>query len=142
MRLAWRCAVERDNPTKSKDLRVSASIEASELLHRLAGVPAFGGGNVKSAIRSAHAKSGMTFSRVRKLWYCEARAILSEEMDELRRRVARILRDEATARGKRQDAVLARISVIEDELSLLRERLALDMASDAGRADNEKGKGR
>ena len=108
--------MKQDVSSQSEDFRVSVEVEASEILQQLAGVPAFGAGNVKAAIRTAAMKAGLSFSRARKLWYREARAILADEMDHLRAKANEL-------RGRQNDA-LTRLEQLEGELSVLRAELS------------------
>ena len=62
---------------------MSASLEASELLKRLA-EPAPAGAHIETLIRGVARKVGLSFSRAKALWYREAAVVRSEEMDALR----------------------------------------------------------
>lgn len=94
---------------------MSASVEASELLKRLA-EPAPAGAHIETLIRGVARKVGLSFSRAKALWYREAAVVRSEEMDALRA-LART-RDEAEGelRWQFQD-VMARIAEIERRLA-------------------------
>lgn len=88
---------------------MSAAAEARFLIQEIAG-PQSVGGKIKSALDRVHRLTGLPYRRVRGLWSGEARAILSEEMDALRRAAAgRAKINEETAR---------------DELAELRSRMA------------------
>jgi hypothetical protein len=111
--------------------RVSVDAEASDLLRTLA-LPAVPGERVAAAISRAAARAGLTFNRARSIWYAEARAILAEEMDQLRMRAS-------AARGARNDEmrrdyddVERRLGAIEAELVALRQGIAGARADRAG----------
>jgi hypothetical protein len=111
--------------SRSRD--VSAEIEASDLLRQSVGVPAFGAGNVKSAIWQAVKLTGFTYSRTRKIWYGEAK-VSPKELDRLRALSGK--RERAASLVARGDlsnnyAVLGeRLDALENELADLRRRLA------------------
>jgi hypothetical protein len=64
-------------------LRDSDIAEAQALARRCA-EPCPAGTNIKGAIRLASQRTGMTYERVRSIWYGEARRIEAGEMDRLR----------------------------------------------------------
>lgn len=89
--------------------KVSAAVEAREIIIELAG-PQEIGGRVKAALDLVSRKIGFAPRRVRAIYNSEARRIDAEELDQLRR--ARDL-----LRARKQEA-------INDEIAQLRERLA------------------
>jgi len=62
--------------------------EMSALLHRLAD-PGTAGESVKSCIRRAATRAGLTYSQTKKLWYRETRNIPAFVADELRERASK-----------------------------------------------------
>jgi hypothetical protein len=133
--LAQEVAVGGDSSSENKDFVVSVEVEASDLLHQLAGVPAFGGGNVKAAIRHAAIRSGLSFNRVRKLWYGEARAILATEMDQLRAKAAAVRGNwENGLRGK-DDELGRRLEALNFEVAALRREFTRVISDDARGTD-------
>ena len=84
----------------SKSVEMSASVEASELIHVIAGdQPA--GARLEPIWWGLAAKLKMPFRRVKAIWYREARLISSDEMDALRK-AARQRRGEAEGDFKRR----------------------------------------
>ena len=73
----------REMSSQRGESSMSVELEASTLLHGLA-EPVSAGESVKALIARAARKCGLPNSRVKKLWYKEARAILAQEMDALR----------------------------------------------------------
>jgi hypothetical protein len=98
---------------------VSVESEASSLL-RVIVAPPVPGESVKALIGRAARRCGLTFSRARKLWYGEARAILATEMDALRA-AARVKQDEAE--GGYERALRAEYREIFDRLARIEARL-------------------
>lgn len=95
----------------SQDSEMSASVEASSLLKRLA-EPAPAGSHIETLIRGVANKVGLSFIRAKKIWYKEARIISSEEMDALR--IAARARDEAEGELRREyHELIARIEQLE-----------------------------
>lgn len=115
----WGLSLNQEIPSPGKEM--SASVEASELLKRLAG-PAPVGSHIETLIRGVARKAGLSFSRTKALWYREAAIVKAEEMDALRA-LARS-RDEAEIelRGKYQD-IVARIEQLELGLAEARANL-------------------
>jgi hypothetical protein len=98
----------------SSDNEMSASLEASELLKRLA-EPAPAGAHIETLIRSVARKVGLSFSRAKALWYREAAVVRSEEMDALR--AAARARGEAEGVVRREyQELIARIEQLERRL--------------------------
>ena len=93
---------------------MSASLEASELLKRLA-EPAPVGAHIETLIRGVARKVGLSFSRAKALWYREAAIVRSEEMDALR--AAAQARGEAEGVVRREyQELIARIEQLERRL--------------------------
>jgi hypothetical protein len=86
----------------SEASEMSASAEASQLVRRCA-EPVSAGESVKALINKAARRTGLSASRVKGLWYAEARSVLAEEMDRLR---AAAKRERALEDDARRDAAL------------------------------------
>jgi hypothetical protein len=124
--------VKLDVSSEHKDKSVSVDVEASSLLREIVGVPAFGAGNVKTAIRRAAMLTGFSFNRVRKLWYLEARAILAVEMDALRQKAAKSREARNNEFRENSADVVRRLAAVEMELAALRGGMAGAQAHEAG----------
>lgn len=103
---------------------MSASVEASELIKRLA-EPAPAGAHIETLIRSVARKLGLSFSRARSIWYREARIISSDEMDALR--AAKAAKDEA------ENAIRRKYSDAIERIEQLEHRLAEERSNHDGR---------
>lgn len=111
----------------------SASTEASDLLRRLV-EPAPVGAHIETLIRSAAHKLGFTYSRAKSLWYGEARAILSIEMDALRS-ATRAKQDEA------ESVARANYRRIQERLERIEAALLSSHANHRGECDSPVGVG-
>ena len=104
-------------PSLNSEKRVSvmsASLEASELLKRLA-EPAPVGAHIETLIRSVARKVGLSFSRAKALWYREAAVVRSEEMDALRAAARARSEAEGVVRQEYQE-LISRIEQLERRL--------------------------
>ena len=72
-------------PTKLPKSPYASSIDEAQVLVRGCAEPRPAGDQVKAAVRRASQRLGIPFSRVRDIWYGDARRIDAEEMDRLRR---------------------------------------------------------
>ena len=90
----------RNMSSPSEDISMSVELEASSILRGLA-EPVSAGESIKALINRAARKAGMTTSRTRKIWYGEAKAILAQEMDALRKAAAK--RQEEREHGARTE---------------------------------------
>jgi hypothetical protein len=63
----------------------ASSIDEAQTLVRRCAEPRPAGDQVKAAVRRASQRLGIPFSRVRDIWYGDARRIDADEMDRLRR---------------------------------------------------------
>lgn len=72
-------------PTKLSNSPHSSSIDEAQTLVRRCAEPRPAGDLVKGAIRRASQRLNIPFSRVRDIWYGDAKRIDAEEMDRLRR---------------------------------------------------------
>jgi hypothetical protein len=70
--------------TKFPNSSYTASIDEAQTLVRLCAEPRPAGDQVKAAVRRASQRLGIPFSRVRDIWYGDARRIDADEMDKLR----------------------------------------------------------
>ena len=93
----------------SKELEVSAVVEACQLLRKVA-EPRPIGDSVKSAITRAARRVGFPIARAENIWRQEARRIDAEEMDALRR--VAMQKQESSARDEIAE-LRARIARIE-----------------------------
>ena len=115
---------------------VSIEAEAQDLLRELA-APAVPGERVAAAINRAYAKlrvDDFSFSRVTKLWYGNARAILAVEMDRLRAKAAEVRDVKQDGIRERQIAVLRQLDEIQGAVAVLRARLEVETAAYSGGA--------
>ena len=71
--------------TKLPNSPYASSIDEAQILVRRCAEPRPAGDQVKAAVRRASQRLGIPFSRVRDIWYGDARRINAEEMDQLRR---------------------------------------------------------
>jgi hypothetical protein len=71
--------------TKLPNSSYASSIDEAQILVRRCAEPRPAGDQVKAAVRRASQRLGIPFSRVRDIWYGEARRIDASEMDKLRR---------------------------------------------------------
>jgi hypothetical protein len=71
--------------TKSPNSSYASSIDEAQILVRRCAEPRPAGDQVKAAVRRTSQRLGISFSRVRDIWYGDARRIDAEEMDRLRR---------------------------------------------------------
>jgi hypothetical protein len=71
--------------TKLPSSPYASSIDEAQILVRRCAEPRPAGDLVKAAVRRASQRLGIPFSRVRDIWYGDARRIDAEEMDRLRR---------------------------------------------------------
>jgi hypothetical protein len=62
----------------------ASSIDEAQTLARRCAEPRPAGDQVKAAVRRASQRLGIPFSRVRDIWYGDARRIDADEMDKLR----------------------------------------------------------
>ena len=109
---AWEPSVKVE--IASRNVEMSASAEASELLKRLA-EPAPVGAHVETLIRDVALKMRMPFRRAKALWYREAARVDSEEMDALRAAARAREEAEGALRREYQD-VISRIENLERRL--------------------------
>jgi hypothetical protein len=72
-------------PTKLPNSSHASSIAEAQTLVRRCAEPRPAGDLVKAAIRRASQRLEIPFSRIRDIWYGDARRIDAEEMDRLRR---------------------------------------------------------
>jgi uncharacterized protein YceH (UPF0502 family) len=114
---AWRNSLKREIPTPLRERCVSIESEASSLLRALVTPPA-PGESVKALIRRAGRRAGLTFSRAKKLWYSEARAIRAEEMDAIRAAAARKQGEAESDLRNEIEHLRARLAGIEARLDL------------------------
>jgi hypothetical protein len=70
--------------TKLPNSSYASSIDEAKILVRRCAEPRPAGDQVKAAVRRASQRLGIPFSRVRDIWYGEARRIDADEMDKLR----------------------------------------------------------
>jgi hypothetical protein len=98
----------------SRNVEMSASAEASDLLKRLA-EPAPAGAHIETLIRDVALKMRMPFRRAKALWYREAARVDSEEMDTLRAAARARGEAEGVVRREYRD-VIARIEQLERRL--------------------------
>jgi hypothetical protein len=121
---AWELSLNKEIPAPFGETSasvMSASVEASELLKRLA-EPAPAGAHIETLIRSVARKVGLSFSRTKALWYREAAVVRSEEMDALR--ALDRTRDEAEGELRREyQELIARIEQLEHGLAEARANL-------------------
>lgn len=112
----------------SERLRICAADEAAALLRDLA-EPRPVGDSVKSALRRAARTVGISSSRVKSIWYREARRIDASEMDAIR---------EAAQRRREQVGKLVSIAAAVESSDLDRESIArfVDMLRKLGARDN------
>src|ERR1700737_389874 len=71
--------------TKLPTSPYASSIDEAQILVRRCAEPRPAGDQVRPAVRRASQRLGIPFSRVRDIWYGDARRINAEEMDQLRR---------------------------------------------------------
>ena len=71
-------------PTKLPNSSYTSSIDEAQTLVRRCAEPRPAADKVKAAIRRASQRLDMPFSRVRDIWYGDARRIDAHEMDKLR----------------------------------------------------------
>ena len=71
--------------TKFPNSSYASSIDEAQTLVRRCAEPRPAGDQVKAAVRRASQRLGIPFSRVRDIWYGDARRINADEMDQLRR---------------------------------------------------------
>src|SRR6267154_5611714 len=71
-------------PTKFPNSSYASSIDEAQILVRRCAEPRPAGDQVKAAVRRASQRLGIPFSRVRDIWYGDARRIDAPEMDRLR----------------------------------------------------------
>ena len=71
--------------TKLPNSSYSSSIDEAQTLVRRCAEPRPAGDQVKAAVRRASQRLDIPFSRVRDIWYGDARRIDAHEMDQLRR---------------------------------------------------------
>jgi hypothetical protein len=71
--------------TKLPNSPYASSIDEAQILVRRCAEPRPAGDQVKAAVRRASQRLGIPFSRMRDIWYGDARRINAEEMDQLRR---------------------------------------------------------
>ena len=72
-------------PTKLPNSSYTSSIDEAQTLVRRCAEPRPAADKVKAAIRRASQRLELPFSRVRDIWYGDARRINADEMDQLRR---------------------------------------------------------
>jgi hypothetical protein len=70
--------------TKFPNSPYASSIDEAQILVRRCAEPRPAGDQVKAAVRRASQRLGIPFSRVRDIWYGDARRIDADEMDKLR----------------------------------------------------------
>jgi hypothetical protein len=80
-----RIGIEMISATKSPDSSYASSIDEARTLVRRCAEPRPAGDLVKVAIFRASRRLDIPFSRVRDIWYGDARRIEAHEMDQLRR---------------------------------------------------------
>src|SRR5580704_6141251 len=71
-------------PSKLPKSPRASSINEAQMLVRRCAEPRPAGDQVKAAVRRASQRLGIPFSRVRDIWYGDARRIDAHEMDKLR----------------------------------------------------------
>ena len=71
--------------TKLPNSPYASSIDEAQILVRRCAEPRPAGDQVKAAVRRASQRLDIPFSRVRDIWYGDARRINADEMDQLRR---------------------------------------------------------
>ena len=71
--------------TKLPNSSYASSIDEAQILVRRCAEPRPAGDQVKAAVRRASQRLEIPFSRVRDIWYGDARRINADEMDQLRR---------------------------------------------------------
>ena len=71
--------------TKLPNSPYASSIDEAQILVRRCAEPRPAGDQVKAAVRRASQRLEIPFSRVRDIWYGDARRINADEMDQLRR---------------------------------------------------------
>ena len=71
--------------TKFPNSSYASSIDEAQILVRRCAEPRPAGDQVKAAVRRASQRLDIPFSRVRDIWYGDARRINADEMDQLRR---------------------------------------------------------
>jgi hypothetical protein len=69
---------------KAPNSPYASSIDEAQILVRRCAEPRPAGDQVKAAVRRASQRLGIPFSRVRDIWYGDARRIDANEMDKLR----------------------------------------------------------
>ena len=102
---------------------MSVEAEAQALLRELA-EPAVPGELVTAAVGRAARRAGLSASRVGKIWYGNARAILAVEMDQLRERAATAREAKNVEIRNRDSALVKRMDAYDLELAQLRRELA------------------
>lgn len=107
--------VEIHAARKAQVIEMNAATEARSLIEGIAGPQALGS-KIKAALGQIARDTGLTPRRVRGLWNGEARAILSDEMEALRRVANRkASTNEFDAFAARLAAVEARLTAIDPE---------------------------
>jgi hypothetical protein len=71
--------------TKLPNSSYASSIDEAQILVRRCAEPRPAGDQVEAAVRRASQRLEIPFSRVRDIWYGDARRINADEMDQLRR---------------------------------------------------------
>lgn len=97
---------------RSERLEMSSVAEASVLI-RKAAEPRPIGDSVKSAIRRAAHRLGLSFTRAKTIWYGEARRIDAHEMDALRGLAERYANIAATLRHQDEDFYRTQADALE-----------------------------
>lgn len=97
---------------RSERLEMSSVAEASTLI-RKAAEPRPVGDSVKSAIRRAAHRLGLTFTRAKNIWYGEARRIDAHEMDALRGLAERYANIATTLRHQDEDFYSTQADALE-----------------------------
>ena len=128
------------NSFQSEKSIVSVEDEAKSLLRELAS-PAVPGELVCAAVSRAARRAGLSASRVSKIWYGNARAILAVEMDQMRSRAQAMRESNGREDRKKASDVLCRLATLELGLAAIRRELARAQAVDTGGSARDGGAG-
>ena len=91
--------------------------------------------SVKGRIRRASRLTGLSFSRVRSLWYGEARSILAHEADLIRARAGTQARTHAREARRDEDGIKTELALLRRQVSRIEEKLH-DQLEKPGCADD------
>ena len=101
-----------DNPSEATVTAEAIAMEMSAIV-REAAEPSVPGESIKSAVRRAAFRLGLTYRRVRSYWYTEVRTVPAHEADRLRKARRQMMRDRAARLNAELETLQLRLRDLE-----------------------------